>query len=225
VPLGATDLALKGTVEEIASASRRIRLALEWMEGGTVLGKGWASTLVNEPMAAGISSATIRELHLATGLQGKVALITGASRGIGEATAKLIALHGAKVAIHYFQGKTDAEAIVDDIKAQGGRAAAVCADLRNEENIAEMFGQIQQQLGKVDILVNNAVGEFVTRAFDSLTSEDFMRELQVTLFGVHQCCRLALPHMRAKKWGKIINFGTTAIEKTLRSVLYAPSRM
>ena len=127
---------------------------------------------------------------------------------IGEATAKLLAIHGAKVAVHYFRGGKDAAAIADDIRENGGTALAVCADLRNESMVQRMFETVRGSLGEVDILVNNAVGDYLPKPLEELVARDYLEELSVSLFGLHACCKLALPYMRSRRRGKIINLGS-----------------
>ncbi len=204
---------LEGTVERVTAASQRARLALAWTVGGTPVARGSAALVVGTERPAAITCAAIRNDHLAPGVAGKVALVTGASRGIGEATAKLLAMQGASVIVHYFQGKADAEAIASEIQANGGRALAVGADLRDETEIEALFQRVGSEWGGVDILVNSAVGEFSPRAHHALTAEDFLAEFKVSLFGLHACCQRALPHMRARRWGKIVNFGTVAVDQ------------
>jgi NAD(P)-dependent dehydrogenase (short-subunit alcohol dehydrogenase family) len=143
---------------------------------------------------------------------GRVALVTGASRGIGEATAKLLAMNGAKVVVHYFRGRQSAQEIVEDIRSEGGVAIACGADLGAEAEILNMFGEAEAALGGIDILVNNAVAEFSPQPFEELSASDYLRELDVSLFGTHACCKRALLHMRSQRWGKMINVGSVATE-------------
>ncbi|HDZ76969.1 MAG TPA: SDR family NAD(P)-dependent oxidoreductase, partial [Candidatus Omnitrophica bacterium] len=90
-------------------------------------------------------------------LKDKVVLVTGASRGIGETTAKLFSLYGAKVVVNYFKGKSDARKIVCEIAKHGGAAFEVCADVSDREQVKKMISKISKKYGPVDILVNNAV--------------------------------------------------------------------
>ncbi len=211
VPAGA-EVQLQGVVTKVSSASRQVRLDLTWTVDGSAAGSGWASTLVNSPCRKSLSCAEISGDHLTLGIAGKVALITGSSRGIGEAVAKLLAMQGCKVAVHCFQGAGDAAVIAADIRANGGTALAVAADLSDQAAIERMFARVRNEVGEVDILVHAAVREFSPKVAMALKPQDYIDELQVSLFGMHACCQQALPHMRARRWGKIITFGTVATE-------------
>jgi 3-oxoacyl-[acyl-carrier protein] reductase len=203
---------LSGTVASISKASGKINLDLVWTQQGSRIGTGTAVSLINPAAPKPIDCAEIRAGHLGLGLHRKTALITGASRGIGAATARLLAMNGTRVLVHYFQGKADAASIVEDILANGGQAAAVQADFRDEASIDAMFDAIEAEATGVDILVNNAVGEFSVKPFDAVRSEDFLKEFNITILAAHTCCRRVLPHMKKQGWGRIINTGTIATE-------------
>jgi 3-oxoacyl-[acyl-carrier protein] reductase len=209
---GDTDAVLEGQVVDISPSGSRMRLGVTWRQNGRVVGSGKASTMIGAVPDPAVSCAAIRAEHLRLGIEGRVALVTGASRGIGEASAKALAMGGARVAVHYFRGRADAEAIVADIAGNGGQAVAVPADLTDPASIAAMFEFVEQALGHIDILVNNAVGDFSPKPVQDLRTDDYLAELNVSLFGMHACCSHALPHMRRQRWGKIINMGTIATE-------------
>lgn len=103
-------------------------------------------------------------------LKGKVAVVTGASKGIGAAIAERLASEGAAVAVNYASGKAEAETLVGRIQAQGGKAVAVGADLRKESGIVELFERTASELGPVDILVNNA-GVYEFSPIDQITAD------------------------------------------------------
>jgi 3-oxoacyl-[acyl-carrier protein] reductase len=208
---------LGGTVANILPSGSRMRLDLAWAQGAETVGSGTATAVIGSSPPASTSAAEIRAVHLGYGIEEKVALITGASRGIGEAIAKTLAVCGALVVVHFFRGEQDARDIVKDITENGGRALAVQADITNETAVAAMFEKIESSLGPVDILVNNAVGDFTPKPLDELRSVDFLAELNVSLLGMHTCCRMVLPHMRRQRWGKIINMGTIATETPVAS--------
>lgn len=208
---------IEGCVNDIPPARNRMVLGVRWHQHGHEIGSGSASVMVSPVMGDGISCAEIRRSHLQPGLGGRVALITGASRGIGEAIAKLLAMHGARVAVHFFQGKSDAAKIVKDISANDGTAVAVQADLADATAIEQMFRAAEDALGPIDILVNNAVADFTPVPVDRLRVSEFQHEIDITVFGTHHCCRLALPHMRQQGWGKIVNMGTVATEVPVSS--------
>ena len=139
----------------------------------------------------------------------RVALVTGGSRGIGAAIAVALAELGAAVAINYRERADDAEAVVAGIKAGGGRAMAVAADVSQAAAVTAMVERVASDLGPIDILVNNA-GIAIVRGVDDLSEDDFDRTIMVNLKSVFLCTRAVLPSMRARKWGRIVNISSGA---------------
>ncbi len=142
-------------------------------------------------------------------LTGRKALVTGASRGIGRATALLLAQERASVAINYVSNEGAAREVEEQIRAMGGRTLVLQADVGDREQVEAMFRSIQQQWGGLDVLINNAGG----RSDGSLLEVDesaWQQALGVHLLGTVRCCRLALPAMIEKREGVIINIGSTA---------------
>lgn len=142
-------------------------------------------------------------------LSAHVALVTGASRGIGAAIAVALADAGAAVAVNYRERAADAEAIIAGIKARGGRAIAVAADVSQAVAVSTMVEQVGRDLGPIDILVNNA-GIAIVRGIDELTESDFDRTITVNLKSAFLCTQAVLPAMRARKWGRIVNISSGA---------------
>ncbi len=137
-------------------------------------------------------------------LQGKVALVTGASRGIGAAAARDLADHDAAVVINYLQSKDKAEALKESIIAAGGRAIAVQADVRDRGAVDRMVARTEKELGPVDILVNNANIDFPMQPFIELSWPDVEAKLTGEIGAMVHCCQAVIPGMAAKKYGKII---------------------
>jgi 3-oxoacyl-[acyl-carrier protein] reductase len=142
-------------------------------------------------------------------LSAHVALVTGASRGIGAAVALRLAELGAAVAVNYRERADAAETIVARIKAGGGRAIAVAADVSQAAAVAAMVDQVGAALGPIDILVNNA-GMAIVRGVDDLTEDDFDRTIAVNLKSAFLCTQAVLPMMRTRKWGRIVNISSGA---------------
>jgi 3-oxoacyl-[acyl-carrier protein] reductase len=142
-------------------------------------------------------------------LKGRIALVTGGSRGIGAAIAIALAEAGAAVAVNYRQRAAEADAVVAGIKSKGGRAIAIAADVSQASSVAEMVDHAAFTLGPVDILVNNA-GMAVVRGIDDLTEAEFDRTIAVNLKSAFLCTQTVLPGMRAKKWGRIVNISSGA---------------
>ena len=142
-------------------------------------------------------------------LKGRVALVTGGSRGIGAAIALALAKGGADVAVNYRERADDATAIANRIRDAGGRALAVGTDVSQGTAVATMVADVTAALGPVDILVNNA-GIAIVRDLDQLTEDDFDRTLLVNLKSAFLCTQAVIPSMRARRWGRIVNISSGA---------------
>ncbi len=142
-------------------------------------------------------------------LKGRVALVTGGSRGIGRAVAISLAEAGAVVAVNYLQKAAEARNVVEAIRGAGGLAMVVAADVSKAEAVAAMMAAVQRELGPIDVLVNNA-GIGLVRSVDDLTEEDFDRTIAVNLKSVFLCTQAVVPGMRARKWGRIVNVSSGA---------------
>jgi len=142
-------------------------------------------------------------------LTGRIALVTGASRGIGAAIAVALADAGAAVAINYRERAADAETVAGLIAAKGRRAVPIAADVSNSEAVAAMIRTVTEEIGAPDILVNNA-GIALIRGLDDLTEADFDQTIAVNLKSAFLCTRAVLPHMRAQSWGRIVNISSGA---------------
>ena len=140
-------------------------------------------------------------------LQGEVALVTGASRGIGEVIARRLAQAGAKVAANYSTGAEAASQVVDSISAQGGEAFAIAADVSNESQVESMVKQVVDRWGKLDILVNNA-GITRDKLLIRMTSEEWDDVIRVNLKSAYLCSKFALPHMMRQRHGRIVNMSS-----------------
>jgi 3-oxoacyl-[acyl-carrier protein] reductase len=150
-------------------------------------------------------------------LGGRVAVVTGASRGIGRSIAKLFAEEGAHVAINYNISERDAVSICKEIEAIGGRAIKAKADVSNSREVHEMFERILRQFGRIDILVNNAGIHFAMDLFE--TNEAMWDQtLDTNLKGAYLCSKEVAPIMLGQKSGRIINVSSN-------SGMYHPSAM
>jgi 3-oxoacyl-[acyl-carrier protein] reductase len=148
-------------------------------------------------------------MPLSPDLTGRVALVTGASRGIGRAVALALAETGAAVAVNCLSRVAEAQEVARRIAAFGGRAAVAPADVSDSAAVAAMLRHVAAQLGPVDILVNNA-GIALARGLDDLTEEEFDRTIAVNLKSAFLCTCAVLPHMRARRWGRIVNVSSGA---------------
>jgi 3-oxoacyl-[acyl-carrier protein] reductase len=142
-------------------------------------------------------------------LTGRVALVTGASRGIGAAIARALAEAGADIAINYRDRATEADAVAAQITAVGRRSITVAADVSNSAAVTTMVRTIEDKLGPIDILINNA-GIALIRGIDDLTEADFDTTISVNLKSVFLCTQAVLPHMRTRGWGRIVNISSGA---------------
>ena len=142
-------------------------------------------------------------------LTGRVALVTGGSRGIGRAVVLALADAGAAVAVNYRERTKEAGEVVDAIRSKGGRAIAIGADVSRSGEVTTMVATAERELGPVDVLVNNA-GLALIRGVDDLTEYDFDRTIAVNLKSAFLCTQAVVPGMRARKWGRIVNISSGA---------------
>lgn len=141
-------------------------------------------------------------------LEGKIAIVTGASRGIGRAIAEDLAAHGAKVVVNYHASPEAAEEVVQGIRANGGEATAVQANVGNFEEAQKLVQTAIDTYGAVDILVNNA-GTTRDTLLMSMKEEEWDVVLDTNLKSVFNCCKaVARPMLRRKKGGRIINISS-----------------
>lgn len=159
-------------------------------------------------------------------LKGKVAIVTGASRGIGKGIAEVFAEEGADVAVNYVASAGKAEEVAKWIRGKGRRAITVKADVASRGEVEKMFDQVSSELGPVDILVNNAGIETIVPFLD-LTDEQWTRLVDVNLRGCWLCsqifCRRAIADNRK---GSIVNIGSIQAAKVLPGrTHYAPTKL
>ena len=140
-------------------------------------------------------------------LEGKSALVTGASKGIGRQIAIRLAEKGAKVAINYNTSPDAASEVVETLTGEGAEAFAVQADVSDVDQVKEMFKQVEGQWGSVEILVNNA-GIIDDRHLIRMSDDSWHRVIDVNLNGTFYCTRAAIRRMMSKRWGRIINIGS-----------------
>jgi len=159
-------------------------------------------------------------------LSAHVALVTGASRGIGRACALALARAGAKVVVNYRKNRERAEAVVAEIEKQGGVALAVQADVSDSSQVERMVSNIQEKLGMPDILVANAgVGDTEYAGAWNLDESSWDRMIAVNLKGVYLCVRALLPYLVEKRWGRIIAISSTSgITGGTSGIHYAASK-
>lgn len=140
-------------------------------------------------------------------LEGKKALVTGGSRGIGRGIALALAKSDASVAVNYHSKAQEAEVVVEEIKKLGGNSFSVQADVSNKEQVVKMFEEVKNKFGQLNILVNNA-GIFYMNPIDKITEEEWDKVLDINLKGQFLCIQEAIKIMPAG--GKIINIASIA---------------
>ena len=145
-------------------------------------------------------------------LEGKVAVVTGASKGIGAAIAKALAAEGAQVVVNYASSKAGADAVVDAISAAGGKAIAVQGDVSKAADVKRLFEETKKAFGSLDVLVNNA-GVYDFSPLEEVTETEFHREFNTNVLGLILATQEAVKHFGAEG-GSVINIGSGASELT-----------
>src|ERR1700681_1826078 len=149
---------------------------------------------------------------MSTKLEGKIALVTGGSRGIGAAIAKRLAAEGANVAITYTKGVDAAASVVKEIERAGGKAIAIQADATDARAVEAAVEKTVATFGRLDVLVNNA-GTAIPKTFEETTLEDLDRVINTNVRGVFVATQAALKHM--KRGGRVIMIGSSVGERVL----------
>ncbi|HEX3620092.1 MAG TPA: glucose 1-dehydrogenase [Candidatus Udaeobacter sp.] len=145
-------------------------------------------------------------------LNGKVAIVTGASKGIGAGIAKEFAANGAAVIVNYASSKVDADKVVNEITKRGGKAVAVQGSVTKKDDIEKLFAAAEKAFGKLDILVNNAgVYEFVP--LEDVTEQQFHKMFDTNVLGMLLATQESLKHFKAEG-GSIVNIGSLASSLT-----------
>jgi len=145
-------------------------------------------------------------------LNGKVAVVTGASKGIGADIAKHLAAEGAAVVVNYASSKESADRVVDEISKRGAKAIAVQADVAKKKDIERLFAETKKAFGKVDILVNNA-GVYDFKPLEEVTESEFHREFNTNVLGLLLATQEAVKHFGAEG-GNVINVSSVASSVT-----------
>jgi 3-oxoacyl-[acyl-carrier protein] reductase len=155
-------------------------------------------------------------------LQGKVALVTGASKGIGAAIARELAARGAAVAVNYSSSKAGADKLVAEIEAAGGKAVAVQADLSNPDAIGPFVKAVAGQLGPIDILVNNA-GVYEFGPLEQVTPAHFSKMFNLNVLGLLLTTKEAMAHFNPSG-GSVINISSVAAEGLGGAAVYSATK-
>lgn len=142
-------------------------------------------------------------------LDGKVALVTGASSGTGAEIARALARAGARVAVHYRSSRAGAEAVAGAVRAAGGEATVFAADVARSAEVRRLVGAVGDRLGPIAVLVNNA-GPFADTPFATLGEADWDYILDANLKAAWLTAQLAAPDMARLGWGRIVNLGATS---------------
>lgn len=144
-------------------------------------------------------------------LKGRVALVTGGSRGIGRAAAIALAEAGADIGINYVKHAAEAESAAEQVRRLGRRVVVFQGDLSVSETVRRMVRGVENQLGAIDVLVNNA-GIATPRRLDEITEADWDQTIAVNLTSCFLVTQAALPQMRARRWGRIVNISSVAAQ-------------
>jgi 3-oxoacyl-[acyl-carrier protein] reductase len=156
-------------------------------------------------------------------LNGKVAVVTGASKGIGSGIAKQFAAEGAAVVVNYASSKTDADRVVDEITKRGGKAVAVQGNVAKKKEVEQLFAATKKAFGKIDILVNNA-GVYRFEPLEAVTEDEFHRQFNTNVLGLILATQEAAKYF-GPEGGSVINISSLASSATPpMSVIYSATK-
>lgn len=141
----------------------------------------------------------------------RIALVTGAARGMGRAIALRLAEDVSGVAVHYLTRREEALDLAAAIRDKGKLSAVFRADLTKKAQAAGLVKKVEERFARIDVLVNN-VGTFLVKPWDQLEVADWEKVLRGNLLGSYFCMKAALPGMRKRKWGRVVNIGYSRVE-------------
>src|SRR5699024_6594934 len=147
-------------------------------------------------------------------LAGRTALVTGSAKGVGRELLLSLAACGASVAVHYHTSDDEAERVADRARKEGVESITVQGDVTDPEAVDDLFSAVEDDLGSVDVLVNN-VGAFAPTHWEKIDFETWNRVLETNLNGTYLCSKRALSGMREGGWGRIVNVGYASADKLL----------
>jgi 3-oxoacyl-[acyl-carrier protein] reductase len=155
-------------------------------------------------------------------LKGKVAVVTGASKGIGAAIAKGLSAAGAAVVVNYSSGKEGADRVVADIKTKGGKAIAVKGDVAKAADVRRLFDETKKAFETLDVLVNNA-GVYKFVPLEEITEDEFHREFNINVLGTILATKEAVKHF-GPKGGSVINISSVASAGAAQAAIYSGTK-
>ncbi|MCB9170914.1 MAG: SDR family oxidoreductase [Flavobacteriales bacterium] len=211
-PLPVGDGSLAAEVGFRSTTAHTIAQDVSIRSGDTAIARGRVSVQVARPPFEPPTMDQLAKEGIDLGLAGQVVLITGASRGIGATTAKLFALHGARVVIDHRASANEADAIVREITDHGGEALAIQADVTDADAVRRMVDQVERTWGPVDVLVNNAVANFRPIPFLGTAWADVQADIDVVLKGAINTSQAVIPGFLTKGGGCIVNVSTIAVD-------------
>lgn len=151
----------------------------------------------------------------------KVAVVTGSAKGLGADICWALVKDGFTPVVHYHKSKEDAEELVEELKKGAPESFAISADMTNEEEVFDMFKTIREEVGSVDLLVNN-VGNFIFKPFSKTTNAEFRDMIESNIYSTLYATRAVLPMMREQKSGNVINIGAVGAERLIIRESSAP---
>ena len=209
---GVTAVHMHACVSHKSVATNVITQEFKFSSGKRNLAHGKFSVLVAKRSFVPPTVEELAEGFRDLGLRNKVVLITGASRGLGATTAKMFAIHGATVVVNYRSSQNEAQAIVCEIEAYGGKAMAIQADVSIEGNVRQLVSQVLETYGTIDVLVNNAASNFYQVPFLETSWKKIQEDIDTIVKGAFLVSQAVLPTFLLNGSGKVINVTSLATE-------------
>ncbi len=150
---------------------------------------------------------------------GRVALVTGGSRGIGAAVSRLLAARGLRVVVNYRSSQGEADEVVASIMTEGGQAMAVRADVRDEAEVLDMVGRVRAAMGEIEVLVHNALIPYAIKSFDEMSWDELGGKLEQEMRAAFVLTKAVVPGMTARGYGRIVYLGTVLARRPRENMI------